>query len=45
MRAHARVEELRQRLKDAGLERFPFTDWEANQPWLQTVVFATDLIT
>jgi hypothetical protein len=45
MRADARVEDFRQRLKDSGLERFPFTDWEADQAWLQTVMFATDFVT
>ncbi|MEA2001273.1 MAG: IS1380 family transposase [Actinomycetota bacterium] len=45
MRAHAHVEDHIQRLKDSGLERFPFTDWEANQAWLQTVMWATDLAT
>jgi hypothetical protein len=43
MRAHAHVEDHIQRLKDSGLERFPFTAWEANQAWLQTVMWATDL--
>ena len=45
MRAHAHVEDFIQRLKDAGLERFPFTEWEANQAWLQTVMWAADLVT
>lgn len=45
MRAHAHVEDHIQRLKDSGLERFPFTAWEANQAWLQTVMWATDLAT
>jgi hypothetical protein len=45
MRAHAHVEDFIGRLKDAGLERFPFTDFEANQAWLQTVMFAADLVT
>jgi hypothetical protein len=44
MRAHAHVEDHIQRLKDSGLERFPFTDWEANQAWLQTVMWASDLV-
>jgi hypothetical protein len=44
MRAHAHVEDHIQRLKDSGLERFPFTDWEANQAWLQTVMWAADLV-
>jgi hypothetical protein len=43
MRAHAHVEDHIQRLKDSGLERFPFTNWEANQAWLQTVMWAADL--
>jgi hypothetical protein len=45
MRAHARVEDHIQRLKDSGLERFPFTGFEANQAWLQTVCWAADLVT
>jgi len=45
MRAHAHIEDHIQRLKDSGLERFPFTAWEANQAWLQTVMWATDLAT
>ena len=45
MRAHAHVEDHIGRLKDSGLERFPFTAWEANQAWLQTVMWATDLAT
>ena len=44
MRAHARVEDHIRRLKDSGLERFPFTDFEANQAWLQTVCWAADLV-
>jgi len=43
MRAHAHVEDHIQRLKDSGLERFPFTNWDANQAWLQTVMWAADL--
>jgi len=43
MRAHAHVEDHIQRLKDSGLERFPFTGFEANQAWLQTVMWAADL--
>jgi hypothetical protein len=45
MRAHAHVEDFIGRLKDAGLERFPFTEFEANQAWLQTVMWAADLVT
>ncbi|MDH3296430.1 MAG: transposase, partial [Acidimicrobiia bacterium] len=44
MRAHAHVEDHIERLKNTGLERFPFTDWEANQAWLQTVMWAADLV-
>jgi hypothetical protein len=45
IRAHAHVEDHIQLLKDSGLERFPFTAWEPNQAWLQTVMWATDLAT
>ena len=44
MRAHAHVEDHIERLKNSGLERFPFTGWEANQAWLQTVMWAADLV-
>ena len=44
MRAHAHVEDFIGRLKDSGLERLPFTDFEANQAWLQTVCWASDLV-
>ena len=44
MRAHARVEDHIQRLKDSGLERFPFTGFKANQAWLQTVCWSADLV-
>jgi hypothetical protein len=44
IRAHAHVEDHIQTLKDSGLERFPFTAWEANQAWLQTVMWAADLV-
>jgi len=44
IRAHARVEDHIQRLKDSGLQRFPFTDFEANQAWLQTVCWSADLV-
>jgi len=45
MRAHAHVEDHIQRLKDSGLERFPFTGFDANQAWLQTICWAADLVT
>lgn len=44
MRAHTHVEDHIERLKDSGLERLPFTNWEANQAWLQTVMWAADLV-
>jgi hypothetical protein len=44
MRAHAHVEDHIGRLKDSGLLRFPFTDFEANQAWLQVVCWAADLV-
>ena len=44
MRAHAHVEDHLQRLKDSGLERFPFTDLDANRAWLALVCAAADLV-
>ena len=44
MRAHAHVEDHIQRLKDSGLERFPFTDLDANRAWLDLVCAAADLV-
>ncbi len=44
MRAHAHVEDHIGRLKDSGLERFPFTDFAANQAWLQVVCWGADLV-
>jgi hypothetical protein len=44
MRAHAHVEQHICRLKDSGLTRFPFTDFEDNQTWLQIVAMAADLV-
>jgi hypothetical protein len=43
-RAHAHVEDHIERLKDSGLERFPFSDLEANQAWLAVVSMAADLV-
>lgn len=43
MRAHAHVEDHIGRLKDSGLQRFPFSDFEANQAWLQAIMWAADL--
>lgn len=44
MRAHARVEDHIRRLKASGLEKFPFTDLNANTAWLATVTMAADLV-
>jgi len=44
MRAHAHVEDHIRRLKSAGLERFPFTDLDANRAWLGLVCFADALV-
>lgn len=44
MRAHACVEDHIRRLKASGLERFPFTDLDANRAWLATVAMAADLV-
>jgi hypothetical protein len=44
MRAHAHVEDHIRRLKVSGLERFPFTDPNANRTWLAVVCFAADLV-
>ena len=44
MRAHAHVEQHICRLKDSGLLRFPFTDFEANSNWLLLVALSADLV-
>ena len=44
MRDHAHVEDNIKRLKDSGLERFPFTNLHANQAWMQIVCLAADLV-
>jgi hypothetical protein len=44
MRAHARVEDHIRRLKASGLERFPFTDLDANRAWLAIIAMAADLV-
>jgi hypothetical protein len=44
MRAHAHVEDHIRRLKNSGLERFPFVDLDANRARLAVVVFAADLV-
>jgi len=44
MRNHAHVEDHIKRLKDSGLERFPFSDLDANRAWMQLVCLAADLV-
>ena len=44
IRAHAHAEDHIGRLKDSGLERFPFTAPVANQAWLQLVCCSADLV-
>jgi hypothetical protein len=44
MRAHAHVENHIQRLKDSGLTRFPFANFQANAAWLMVVAMAADLV-
>jgi Transposase DDE domain group 1 len=44
MRAHAHVEDHIRRLKDSGLDRFPFVDLDANRTRLAIVAFAADLV-
>jgi len=44
MRAHAHVEQHIARLKDSGLLRFPFTNFEANANWMMAVTMAADLL-
>jgi hypothetical protein len=44
MRAHAHVEDHIRRLKDSGLDRFPFVDLDANRTRLAVVAFAADLV-
>jgi len=44
MRAHAHVERHIQRLKDSGLCRMPFTNFEANATWMMAVMLSADLV-
>jgi hypothetical protein len=44
IRAHAHVEDHIRRLKDSGLDRFPFVDLDANRARLAIVAFAADLV-
>jgi hypothetical protein len=44
MRAHAHVENHIERLKESGLCRFPFSDFEASANWMTIVLLAADLV-
>ena len=44
MREHARVEDTVKRLKDSGLTRMPFTDWDANAAWTALTVISLALV-
>jgi hypothetical protein len=44
MRAHAHVELHIGRLKESGLLAFPFSNLEANENWMATVMMAADLV-
>jgi hypothetical protein len=44
MRQHAHVENHIARLKDSGLCRFPFSNFEANANWMAVVMLAADLV-
>ena len=44
IRDHAHVEDHIKRLNDSGLERFPFTNLDANRAWMQLVCLAADLV-
>ncbi|WP_423918550.1 IS1380 family transposase [Candidatus Poriferisodalis sp.] len=44
MRQHARVADTVKRLKDSGLARMPFTDWNANAAWTALTVIGLALV-
>ena len=44
MRAHARVEKTIAALKDSGLKRMPFRDFDANSAWTQLVALSHTLV-
>lgn len=44
MRRHARVDDCIDRLKDSGLERMPFTSWNANSAWTAMCLIALALV-
>ena len=44
MRAHARIENTIAALKDSGLKRMPFSDFDANNAWTQLVALSFTLV-
>ena len=44
MRAHAVIEDTIARLKDSGLKRMPFSDFDANSAWAQLVALSHTLV-
>ena len=44
MRAHARIENTIAALKDSGLKRMPFSDFDANAAWTQLVALSMALV-
>ena len=44
MRAHARIENTIADLKDSGLKRMPFRDFDANAAWTQLVALSLTLV-
>ena len=44
-RAHAQVENRIKNLKDTGLSRLPFSDFDANRAWVELVLLAAVLLT
>jgi hypothetical protein len=44
-RAHAQVENRIKNLKDTGLSRLPFSDYDANRTWVELVLLADLLLT
>jgi hypothetical protein len=43
-RGHGNVENRIKNLKDTGIERMPFTSFDANAAWMETVLTAADLL-
>ena len=44
MRAHAGIEDTIARLKDSGLARMPFSDFDANSAWANLVALSAALV-